>query len=117
MEKQSNSDARRRAKPITLTPGDKVLYQQPKRNKLTTPYNIKPYAVAKVNGSMVTATRDGHSITRNSSFFKKIISKTKDVPTVLDEEDERIVVNAVKPKYPFRLNRQRPSYLNDYELV
>ena len=63
-----NSDARRHPIPHPLIPGDTVLHKQPKHNKLTTPYNSKPH-VLKVKGSMVTATRDGHSITRNSSFF------------------------------------------------
>jgi hypothetical protein len=112
---KSNSDARRRAKPSTFTPGDKVIYKQPKHNKFTTPFNSKPYAVSEVKGSMITATRDGHFITRNSSFFKKIISETEDALTDPDEENEDTVV--VAPRYPSRVNRQRPSYLNDYEPV
>ena len=42
---KSNSNSHRHAKPSTLTPGDTVLCQQPKRNKLTPPYNSEPYTV------------------------------------------------------------------------
>ncbi|KAJ8004143.1 hypothetical protein DPEC_G00155710 [Dallia pectoralis] len=73
------------------------------------------YAVSEVKGSMITATKDGHSITRNSSFLKKITSETEDALTDPGEVIEDSVV--VTPRYPSRVNRQRPSYLNDYEPV
>ena len=111
-----NSDARRHAKPCPLIPGDIVLHKQPKHNKLTTPYNSKPYTVSRVKGSMVTATRDGHSITRNSSFFKKIEPEAQDIPADPDDDDEGdTIAGAPPPRYPFRANRQRPQYLRDYE--
>ena len=108
-----NSDTRRHAKPNTLVPGDTVLHRQPKHNKLTTPYSSESYTVSKVKGSMITATRDGHSITRNSSFFKRINAETQEVSSDPGEDVNDIV--AVKtPRYPAR-NRQCPSYLSDYK--
>lgn len=56
---------------------------------------------------MITATRDGHCITRNSSFFKK----TQDAPTDSDEETSDPVV--VAPRYPFKTNHQPLTYLKD----
>ena len=83
-----DSDARRHAKPCPLIPGDTVLHKQQKHNKLITPYNSEPHTVSKVTGSMVTATRDGHSITRNSSFFKRVNPEVQDIPSDPDEEDD-----------------------------
>jgi len=42
--------------------------------KLMTPYEIKLYKVIKVKGSLVTASRLGRCITRNSSFQQTTIS-------------------------------------------
>ena len=52
--------------------GDKVLYLQPRRTKHTTPFNNQPYTVLKVKGSLVSASRPGHTITRHITFFKKL---------------------------------------------
>ncbi|XP_075948276.1 reeler domain containing 1 [Anarhichas minor] len=62
---------------------DAVLHRQPKHNKLTTPYNSKPYTVTKVKGSMITAARNGHFIVRNSSFFEKITKITSPALTLV----------------------------------
>ena len=56
----------------TLRPGDKVLVRQRKRNKFTPKYVPKPYTVTHTKGSMVTAQRRGHTITCNTSFFKRV---------------------------------------------
>ena len=57
--------------------GDTVLVRQQKKNKLTPCFDPKPYEIIEIKGSMVTATRKGHTITRNSSFFKAIPSQHK----------------------------------------
>uniref|UniRef100_A0A669DPM2 Gypsy retrotransposon integrase-like protein 1 n=1 Tax=Oreochromis niloticus TaxID=8128 RepID=A0A669DPM2_ORENI len=104
------ADATRHARPHSLSLGDTVLHRQPKHNKLSTPYNAKPYNVTKVKGSEITATRDGHSIVRNASFFKKIRHGLEDAPPV------RHVDPALtdKPTYPVRSNRRVPMHLSDY---
>ena len=59
----------------TLSMGDAVLVRQERRNKMTPVYDPKPYRVTAVKGSMITAPRSGHSVTRNSSF-SKLITRT-----------------------------------------
>ena len=42
------------------------------KNRFSTHYDPSPYQVTSINGSMVIASRPGHSITRNIPFYKKI---------------------------------------------
>ena len=51
--------------------GDKVLVKIKRQNKFTPEYDPKWYRVINIKGSMITARRADHTITRNSSFFKK----------------------------------------------
>ena len=53
-----------------ITPGEVVLMKQHKQNKLSTPYNPKSFAVKKTKGSMITASNESDTVTRNSSQFK-----------------------------------------------
>lgn len=76
------ADEKRHTSPSSLTPGSHVLMKQRKINKLTPPYNPEPYTVVQKHGSMVTAERNGHFLTRNSSYFRPV--KVTAVP----EEDE-----------------------------
>ncbi|GFO43620.1 transposon ty3-g Gag-Pol polyprotein [Plakobranchus ocellatus] len=50
--------------------GDTVLVRQQEQTDTT--FQPAPYIVTDVKGSMVTAAKGGHSITRNSSFFKTV---------------------------------------------
>lgn len=114
---KSHADSHCRATPHTLTPGDTVLHRQPKHNKLTTPYNSKPYTVTKAKGSMITAARKGHSIVRNASFFKKISPEILDIPPDTDDDDcdySDDSTSTTTPRYPSRHNRRPPAYLQDY---
>ncbi len=52
--------------------GDTVLVRQQKENKFSTKFNPMPYNVTVRKGARVTVCRNGHFITRNVSFFKKI---------------------------------------------
>ena len=70
------ADQRRHTQPSTLGPGDRVLVKQRKTNKLSIPFDPKPYTVVLKKGSLVTAERGGHHITRNSSFFKRLPAAT-----------------------------------------
>lgn len=76
------ADKKRHTKPSLLTEGDHVLVKQRKLNKLTPPYHPKPYTVIHKNGSMITAERNGHSITRNSVYFRPVQAE----PLPEDEE-------------------------------
>ena len=68
------ADKRYRAQPSPLKVADKVLLDV-KRNILNdikvTRFVDENYVISAKNGSMVTASNARHSITRNSSFFKK----------------------------------------------
>lgn len=82
---KSYADKRRNTQSSRISVGDTVLVRQPKKNKLSTPFDPRPYTVTKQNGSMFTARRGNHVITRNASHFKPVIA---DVPTFEEEEEE-----------------------------
>ena len=69
------------------TPGDTVLVRQPKKNKLSTPFNPEPLVVEEKKGSMVTASDGFKSITRNSSMFKIIPKNLKAEGDRREQED------------------------------
>ena len=50
-----------------------------------------PYIVAATRGSMITARRDDHEITRNSSWFKVI--EENGLPRGDDGDDDLISIN------------------------
>ena len=58
----------------TINIGDKVIVKHQKRNKSTPTFSQYPYVVTNVKGSMITAFNkdNGHTVTRNMSFFKVI---------------------------------------------
>ena len=66
------ADDKRHTKVSDLKVGDSVLVRQPRENKLTTPFNPEPLEITQKKGTMVTARNSRKSITRNSSFFKKV---------------------------------------------
>ena len=130
---KENADRRNRARLTVFKPGDTVLCRQLIKGKLMTPYHAKPYIVVKVKGSMITAARSGHEVTRNSSHFKRIASSvpTGSDPAMSDEEDDLDVhlsdppdddsdhqaedINPdgppVQPRYSMRANRRPPQRL------
>ena len=77
------ADRRRRTKPSDLKVGDYVLVKQDQRNKLTATFSETQYTVTERNNSQVTATnKQGHTVTRNVSHFKRIT-----MPTAHDNDD------------------------------
>ena len=50
-------------------------------------YDPVPYTVTVINGSQITAEREGHKITHNSSFYKKIPSDCV-LPTLSDDDTD-----------------------------
>ena len=68
------ADRRNHASASQLNIGDKVIVLRPRTNKLSSLYDPQPYSITKIKGSMITATRPDHEITRNSSlgWLKKI---------------------------------------------
>lgn len=114
---KAHSDARRHATPADFKLGDTVLCKQQKQNKLTTPYQAEPLTVISVKGPMITAGKSGYTITRNSSFFKRIVP-TPDTPMDLNPDDDDVgpvAPPATPPRYPVRENRRPPAHLREYE--
>ncbi|KAF6197897.1 hypothetical protein GE061_007639 [Apolygus lucorum] len=66
------ANEKRKTSKHSLLPEDMVLAKQHSGDKFSPPYDPIPYKVVSVNGSQVTAERSEKSITRNSSFFKKL---------------------------------------------
>ena len=83
------ADTKRRATPHDIHIGDYVLVRQQKKNKLSSFYDGRPYTITDINHSMITAKRDNHTVTRNSSFFKKLLGYSgKNQPIDQAEGDE-----------------------------
>lgn len=53
--------------------GDCVLLKQQKINNLTSKYESIPYKVVEIKWTMITAKNDVKEVTRNYSFFKKVV--------------------------------------------
>jgi hypothetical protein len=68
-------DQRMKVRECRLTVGDLVLVQQPQTLKSSTKWDPCPYVVETVVGSMITAARADHTITRNSSHFKLYLAE------------------------------------------
>lgn len=68
------ADSKMRARTSTIKIGDVVLARQQKY-KLSTRFDPSPFQVVRINGTMVTACRNGKYITRNVSHFKVVNSE------------------------------------------
>jgi transposase InsO family protein len=80
MKMKSYADEKRHARESDTKIGDTVIVKQTKHNKLSTPYDPRPYTVQDRKGSMVTARRGEQTITRNLSKFKRVH------PSAVEEE-------------------------------
>ena len=85
---KEDADKRQHSKTNDLKVGDTVLIRQPKKNKLSPLFDPKPFTVEARKGTMVTAKRDSHTITRNVSFFKKISGLQNNTSADEDESDD-----------------------------
>ena len=70
VKRKAYADNRRVAKEPGFKIGDQVLVRQRKVSKLTPRCKPKPYRITAINGTMITARRPNHVITRNCSHFK-----------------------------------------------
>ena len=84
-------------KPSPIAVGDSVIIRNTSLRK-TTPYNLDHLRVVSRKGSMVTARRGERAVTRNISFFKRILHD----PAVPDEasEDEEPSIEACQQHMP-----------------
>jgi len=111
------ADTHRHAKKSSLRIGDSVLVKQEKKDKLTTPFDPKPFTIKEQKGTMVTAERDDKIITRNSSHFKMIPCKQpqpqrEENDNKLDDDNDND-----QNKLPLRRSSRGklpPNYLKDY---
>ena len=129
------ADTRNHARDSDLKVGDQVLIKQPKQNKMSTPFNPEPFQITEKKGSMITAQNAQKAVTRNTSFFKKISSRTPIPSTLVDEEEELQSSNEdldqefdidSAPTYTDSAaapslrrstrTRRAPEYLKDYEV-
>ncbi|XP_038060081.1 uncharacterized protein K02A2.6-like [Patiria miniata] len=79
------ADKREHAKHKNITVGDTVLIRRDGMvAKDQTPYHLQPYIVTDTRGSMITARRGSHRVTRNISRFKRI----NDQPQPSHDSDE-----------------------------
>ena len=75
-------------KTTDLSVGDKVLIKQPKQNKMSTPFEPEPLQITHKRGSIITAQDGERTVTRNSSFFKKLPSNIPVHPAPSDDEEQ-----------------------------
>lgn len=135
VRRKTYADKRRGAKEPNFKIGDQVLVRQTKINKLTPRFNPKPYRVTAIKGTMITARRPDHMITRNCSHFKIFTGCCEsDTNSEMSEEiqsdaDELIGENGheeqagreepderANRRYPAR-QRYRPLFYRDEQLV
>ena len=111
-----NADKFNRAKEHIILVVDTVLVRQQKKKKLSTRFDPEPYQVTRVKGTMVTATRPGHYVTRNISFFKKI-SPQQSHQQDTDQGEEEILDERNDSDNDINVERNIADGLNKGELV
>ena len=85
---KEHADKCSHAKSADLNVGDRVLVKQPKKSKMSTPFNPEPFEIKEKKGSMITAQNADPTVTINASFFKKLPSNIQVHPVPSDEEDQ-----------------------------
>jgi hypothetical protein len=66
------ADRYQHAKVSEFILGDNVMFKWNRTSKFQPLFDHFPYKVVSIKASMLTVERDGHRVTRNSRFFKKI---------------------------------------------
>ena len=75
---KKHADSKAYVQPSSIKESDAVFVKRDDSKSGDTPHKPRPYVVEQKKGSMVTATNNSESITRNSSWFKKAPSSTHD---------------------------------------
>ena len=126
------ADAERGARYSEVLPGDRVLVQQERKDKLSTRFNPSPYTVVNKHGnSLIVQSQEGVQYSRNTSHVKNLL-RNNVTPSTQEEtaakthhkEEEPIQQqsvaqepNVAEPEVPLRRSqrhRAAPSYLKDY---
>ena len=131
------ADMQRNARYSEVLPGDQVLEQQERKNKLTTRFEQGPYTVVNKHGnSLIVQSPGGAQYSRNTSYVEKLLEigdthdDTPSIPEMVmtgepHKQDkptpqQSVVIpepNVVEPEVPFRRSQRHrvaPSYLKDY---
>ena len=90
-------DTKVRAKTSTIKVDDILLARQQSHNKFSIRFDPIPFQVVRLNGTMVTARRNGKYITRNVSHFKVINTERQGDD---DEEEEDDLVSSPNSNTP-----------------
>ena len=108
---KSYTDRKRHTKSRKIQIGDQVLVKQRKRNKLSANFDIVPYLVTNVKGTMITAHSPtiNKMITRNISHFKPL-PKTAELPIISDRGEDEEEDIEFKPAEPETRNKNRPIH-------
>ena len=120
------ADKKRNAQESDLTPGDKVLVRQERRNKLSTPFAPEPYDVITKNGkSVVIESSEGVQSMRNATHVKKYEepSPSPDETTLVPDdtahtepEPEQEKASSPIVSRPSRV-RKLPERFKDFDLT
>ena len=89
------ADKKRRAQSSEIKVGDMVLMKQRKHNKFSTRFDPVPFRVERRQGTMVTVTRNGKYVTRNTSLLKKV-----NCPTYMADGEEEENIDDDDPQPP-----------------
>ena len=114
---KGDAEKRKQHESHTFNIGDTVLVKSERKNKLSTFYDPNPYEITAIKGSMITAERADHQITRNCSWFKNIPKQSKSLE--IDEDDISPMPSETMPsetneqfkrRYPLRQRKQTDFY-------
>ena len=130
------ADMQRNLRYSEVLPGDQVLVQQERKNKLTTRFEPSPYAVVnRHRNNLIVQSPGGAQNSRKASHVKKLLENgdTRDTPSIpgvvmtgKPHKQEKptpqhsVVIsesNLVEPEVPLRRSQRHrvaPSYLKDY---
>ena len=116
------ADLKVHAREREIKPGEVVLVRQSKQNKLSTPYNPKPFIVEEKKGTMVTASNGSQTVTRNSLQFKVILKHLAPSQENGGRENEEKTQNPPEMKADALLRRSQhqikpPVRFSDYVQV
>ena len=116
---KKHADDKAYIRPSTIKKGDTVFVKRDDlKRKRETPYRLEPYVVISKKGSMITASNENGTITRNSSCFKKAPARNDSEETSDDEDIDDPVCQAEAPefeapelpRYPRRARRHPVRY-------
>ena len=83
------ADQRNRTVTTNIKIGDTVLLRKDnKYEKSSTPFHTTPYEVINKKGNMVTCQAGGWKLTRNSIWFRKLLTREKRTEEINQEGDE-----------------------------